>query len=51
MEDLIGVRVPDTGEETRVGQRALEGVALTCERLAEVNESGIKDFEATKIER
>ena len=51
VQDLVGVRVPDPGEEPGVGERALERVALARQRRAEGGEIGVERLEPAAIER
>ena len=46
MQDLIRVRVADTAEEARVGQRALEGVVLRCQSFGERVAAALEDLES-----
>ena len=50
MQDLVAVRVADAAQEPRVGERALEGVALAGERRAEGCEVGVEHLEAAGVE-
>ena len=45
MKDLVGVRVADSREEPRIGQRALDRMVLAGERGAKAREVGFEDLE------
>ncbi len=51
MQDLVRVGVPDAAEEPRVGEGALEGVALTRERFPKGGEIGLEHLETPAVER
>jgi hypothetical protein len=51
MEDLVGVRVSDSAEEPRVGERAFQCVVLAGESAPEVLEAGFKDLETSAVEK
>ncbi len=51
MKDLVRIRVADAAEQTRVGERALQRVALAHERGAEAGEVGVQDLETAGIVR
>src|SRR5205814_10347704 len=51
VQDLVGVRVPDSAEEPWIGERALERVVLAAERLPELRRISLQHFEAARIER
>src|SRR2546428_9812910 len=51
MQDLVRVRVPDAAEGPRVGEGALEGVALTGERFLKRGQIGLEHLETPAVER
>src|SRR5439155_21011201 len=51
VQDLIGVRVADPAEEMGIGQRSLQRVVLTRERVAKPIERGVERLETAGIER
>ena len=46
MEDLVGVRVADAGEDAGIGERTLQGVVLAAERGGEGGEIGVEGLDA-----
>src|SRR6516165_12381617 len=49
VEDLVGVRITDAAEETRIGERPLDCMALTNERVVKALEIGIENFQTARI--
>src|SRR6516162_5664645 len=49
VEDLVGVRITDAAEETRIGERPLDCMALANERVAKALEIGIENFQTARI--
>ena len=50
MQDLVGVRVADAGEEPRIGQRPLQRVVLARKARGERREVDVPDLEAAGVE-
>ena len=51
MEDLVGIGVADAAERVRIGERALERMALARERFGELRERDLQWLEAAAIVR
>src|SRR6185503_14705554 len=51
VQDFVRVRVADTAEEMRVGQRALERVALARQRLVKLLRRRLERLDAARVER
>ena len=49
MEDFVGVRIADAAEETRIGERSLDDMALADERVAKAREVGVENFQTARI--
>ena len=49
MQDFVGIRVADAAEEMRIGERSLESVVFTAERVLECGEVDGEDLEAAGI--
>src|SRR6202030_3692363 len=50
VQDLVRVRVSDAAEQTRIGQRTLQGLILHLQSLGEVGQRAVADFESTHVE-
>jgi hypothetical protein len=50
VEYLVGVGVADAAEETRIGERALQGVVLGAEPRGEVGDARVEHFEPAAVE-
>ena len=50
MQDLVGVRVPDAAEQTRIGERSLDRVILAAKSRGEVAEVGVQHLESAAVE-
>src|SRR5262245_884044 len=49
VEDLVGIRIADAAQEPRVGERALERVALARERSPEAGEIRLHHLDAARV--
>jgi len=50
MQNLIGISVADSAEQTRIGERPLERVILGSQSHRESIEAGIKGFEPAGVQ-
>ncbi len=50
-QDLVGVRVSDSVEEARIGERAFDRVVLGGQRRAKRREAGTEDVDSARIHR
>ena len=51
VQNLVGVRVADAAQEARIGERALERVALAEEDVTKLREVRLQDLEPERRER
>ena len=51
MQDLIRIRVADSAEQMRIGERALERMTLACQQRSKCLQIGFQYFGAARIER
>ena len=49
VEDLVGGRIANAAEETRIGERPLDDMALADERVAKALEVGVENFKTSRI--